>query len=157
MGRMFALVAAVFAAGMVFATQPEARIAEIAAMLPAEPCADGAPGADRAKWTPLAATHQGRHVMRAATARLNAATVYKAFGEAEKSIPLFEKARETHHAYRQGEHRICARGEDSGPRADCVWGVRGAVDVAGGLRGRGRGGACGFERDALYAVKSELF
>jgi len=30
----------------------------------------------------------------AATARLNAATVYKAFGEAEKGIPLFEKARE---------------------------------------------------------------
>ena len=50
----------------------EARIAEIAAMLPEKPCADGAPGSDRGKWTPFAATPQGRYVMREAESRLKA-------------------------------------------------------------------------------------
>ena len=42
----------------------EARLAEIAAVLPETPRADGAPASDRAKWDPLAATKEGKIAIR---------------------------------------------------------------------------------------------
>ena len=46
-------------AAMAAAQLDAARLAEIAAVLPETPRADGAPASDRSKWEPLAATKEG--------------------------------------------------------------------------------------------------
>ncbi len=66
MKKWILLVAAALAAGLASAAISQARLAEIEASLPETPRADGAPAADRAKWTPLAATKVGRSTISAA-------------------------------------------------------------------------------------------
>ena len=60
---VLALTAASCAA-MAAAKLDEARLAEIAAVLPETPRADGAPASDRSKWDPLAATKEGKTTIR---------------------------------------------------------------------------------------------
>ena len=66
MKKLILLAAAAFAAGLASAAISQARLDEIEASLPETPRADGAPAADRAKGTPLAATKDGRSTIAAA-------------------------------------------------------------------------------------------